>query len=61
MIELHDCVHSIVILPYESFTLDELKAAGRPKDASDQGDADALQKRLKGIDLEIRAKQMQGI
>ena len=33
-----------VIFPYESFTLDELKSACRAKDASDQGDADALQK-----------------
>jgi hypothetical protein len=29
-----------VIFPYEALTLDELKAACRAKDASDQGDAD---------------------
>jgi hypothetical protein len=50
-----------VIFPYESFNFDELKAACRAKDASGEGDADALQKRLKGIDLELRGKQMQGI
>jgi hypothetical protein len=38
--------------------LDELKSFCRAKARSDEGEADALQKRLKGID---RAKQMQGI
>jgi hypothetical protein len=50
-----------VVFPYESFSLDELKSCCRAKARSDEGEADVLQKRLKGIDLEIRAKQMQGI
>lgn len=57
----HQLLTNLANHNYNEVTLDELKAACRAKDASDQGDADALPKQLKEIDLEIRAKQMQGI